>query len=251
MGDSSRRATPNTHTASANTSATAKVPTTKQLPLEVSNVLNKMRETSDAATDCLHQWHLIPEDLKVSNNMLMTGLLNFAAMPTTKLAVWAIEVICAFAVYAQDVHADDLTATVWKRLQPVMVIQALGRLEATATQAEETICNHPPPPPPLADAAPTGRPSYAATVMHVLPTLHAASITRQEAQFHKVLIDIKTVDGGTAAAPLSVAEYMHTNNHPPPDGLRFLTVKRLDQGGLLYEVNTKEGTYWLQRPENM
>lgn len=128
---------------------------------------------------------------------------------------------------------------------------ALGRLEATATQAEETICNHPPPPPPLADAAPTGRPSYAATVMHVLPTLHAASITRQEAQFHKVLIDIKTVDGGTAAAPLSVAEYMHTNNHPPPDGLRFLTVKRLDQGGLLYEVNTKEGTYWLQRPENM
>lgn len=326
MGDSSRRATPNTRAASVNLDAMTKVPTSKQLPLEVSNAMNKMRATPDAATDCLRQWQLIPEDTRVSSEALTTGLLHFAAMPKAKLGAWAIEVICAFAVYAQDVRADNLATTVWERLKPAMVIRgeqhedleelkrqreeqqrrqeelldgqeraqlelvgavgtlskeirglaegharltkeldavrtlqaelttSLGRLDATTTRAEA--------PQPMASTAPTARPSYAATVMHVLPTSHATSIARQEAQFRKVLIDIKkTDDGAAAAAPLTAAEYvqkamvaldlMRADNHPPPDGLRFLTVKRLDQGGLLYEVNTKEGASWLQRPENM
>ncbi|EPS99844.1 hypothetical protein FOMPIDRAFT_1050187 [Fomitopsis schrenkii] len=97
--------------------------------------------------------------------------------------------------------------------------------------------------------------------MHVLPTLHTASVAKQEAQFQKVLIDVMRSDGATEAAPLSAAEYvqkamvaldlMHADNHPPPDGQRFLTVKRLPCGSLLYKLNTKEGTTWLQRPENM
>ena len=33
--------------------------------------------------------------------------------------------------------------------------------------------------------------------------------------------------------------------------MRFLTVKRLRHGGLLYELNTKEAATWLQQPENM
>ena len=114
---------PNTRTASVNLDVTTKVPTSKQLPLEVCNAMNKMRATLDAVTDCLRQWQLIPEDTRVSSEALTTGLLHFTAMPRAKLGTWAIEVICAFVVYAQDVRADNLAATVWERLKPAMVIR--------------------------------------------------------------------------------------------------------------------------------
>ncbi|KAH9913720.1 uncharacterized protein B0H18DRAFT_839673, partial [Fomitopsis serialis] len=35
-----------------------------------------------------------------------------------------------------------------------------------------------------------------------------------------------------------------------PKGMAFLTVRRLREGGLLYEVNTKEGATWLQHQDN-
>ena len=114
---------PNTRTASVNLDVTTKVPTSKQLPLEVCNAMNKMRATLDAVTDCLRQWQLNPEDTRVSSKALTTGLLHFAAMPRAKLGAWAIEVICTFVVYAQDVRADNLAATVWERLKPAMVIR--------------------------------------------------------------------------------------------------------------------------------
>ena len=46
-------------------------------------------------------------------------------------------------------------------------------------------------------------------------------------------------------------ELMRESGHPHPEGMQFLTVKRLRHGGLLYELNTKEAASWLQRPENM
>lgn len=149
----------------------------------------------------------------------------------------------------------------WRALQRELTT-ALEQLNRTAARAEEAVRNPPPPPTSAVDAAVMGRPSYAATVMHVLPASHATSVARQEAQFRKVLIDIVRADGSNVmAAPLSAAEYvqkatvaldlMRADNHPPPEGMRFLTAKCLPHGGLLYEVNTKEGASWLQKPENM
>lgn len=114
---------PNTGATSVNPSTTTKVPTSKQLPLEVRNAVQKMRATPDAATNCLQQWQLIPQDLKVSSDALLAGLLHFAAILSTKLSAWAIEVICMFAVYVQDMHHNELAAKIWDRIKPAMVIR--------------------------------------------------------------------------------------------------------------------------------
>ena len=107
------------------------------------------------------------------------------------------------------------------------------------------------------------RPSYAAMVTHILPTSHTMTITRQDAQFRKVLIDRPKGPNGEDAPPLQLTdqelvkkaslalELMRETGHSPPEGARFLTVKRLRHGGLLYELNTKEAASWLQQPENM
>ena len=76
-------------------------------------------------------------------------------------------------------------------------------------------------------------------VMHILPTSHSIAVNRQEAQFHKVLIDIHhDVDAsGVSAVQLTkqelvqkamfALELMRDAGHPHPPDMRFLTVKRL------------------------
>ena len=97
--------------------------------------------------------------------------------------------------------------------------------------------------------------------MRMLPPTHATSLARQDAQFRQVLVDIRGDTNEGEANALTATEYiskatvaldlMRADGHPPPDGLRFLTVRRLRHGGLLYEVNTKDGATWLQQPDNM
>lgn len=296
----------------------SRVPTSKQLPLEIENALNKLRATPNAATDCLRRYQLIPEDSELSSDTLSTGLLHFAASPNAKLGAWAIETICAFAIYVQDIRTEKLTDAIWHKLKPELATQAiqhidseriqeeqsrkqegllegqeremsgvagritkevktiteghaqlakeldevrslqrnlittLERLATTTAKAEETLRN--PPAPALhthSGPDPASRPTYAAMLMHVLLASHATSLIRQDAQFRQVLIDIKGGDNEEAASVLTEAEYvkkamvtldlMCDDNFPPPDNLHFLTVKHLRNGGLLYEINMREG----------
>ena len=154
-----------------------------------------------------------------------------------------------------------------KELEEVRSLQrnltnTLERLATTTAKAEEALRN-PPAATPHARSGPdlTGRPTYAATLTHVLPASHATSLVRQDTQFRQVLIDIKGGDNEETTPVLTEAEYvkkamvtldlMRDDNFPPPDNLRFLTVRRLRNGGLLYEINTREGAAWLQKPDNM
>lgn len=133
-------------------------------------------------------------------------------------------------------------------------------LQTATAKAEEVLRNTPATSQPATGGA---RPTYAATVTHILPTSHSIAVNRQEAQFHKVLIDIhRDVDAtGESAVQLTeqelvqkamlALELMRNSGHAHPDNMRFLTVKHLQHGGLLYELNSKEATAWLQRPENM
>lgn len=123
MSDSSRKAAPNTRAASVSLGATTKSPSSKQLPTEIKNAIAKMRASPNAAADYLRHLQLIPEDEQVSMDALTTGLVHFAALPNTKFGVWVIEAICAFAQYAQQVHANDLAETLWKKIQPAIVIR--------------------------------------------------------------------------------------------------------------------------------
>ena len=146
-----------------------------------------------------------------------------------------------------------------RRLQTELTTTT-GLLQNAAAKTEEALQRAPAPQPPTLAGA---RPTYAATVTHILPTSHTMMVNRQEAQFRKVLIDIhRDVDAsGVSAVQLTeqeliqkamlALELMSGAGHQHPDGMRFLTVKRLRHGGLLYELNTKEAASWLQRPENM
>ena len=332
MNDGTRKMTPNTRTASANHNATTKVPTGK-LPIEIENALHKMRTDTDTASNWLRRYQLIPEDAQLSNTSLSTGLTHFATHASAKLGAWAIEAICAFAVYAEDVQADRIAQSVWKKLQPVIhddlakgrhelenlqdehkkkhdemmeeqerlgleisgaagrvskvvreladtkvqlakelqevrniqqdLTKAVEKIATTSSKTEEALRNAEAlPPSSQLGSGLNGKPSYASTVMRVLPPSHATSLARQDAQFRQILVDIRSDNPGEdAATALTPAEYiakaevaldlMRADNHPPPEGLRFLTVKRLRHGGLLYETSTKEGASWLQQPDNM
>lgn len=146
-----------------------------------------------------------------------------------------------------------------RRLQTNLT-ETTGILQATAAKTEEALQRAPAPSLPATEGT---RPSYAATVTHILPTSHTLAVNRQEAQFRKVLIDIhRDVDAsGVSAVQLTekeliqkamlALELMRGAGHPHPEGMRFVTVKRLRHGGLLYELNTKEAASWLQQPANM
>lgn len=147
-----------------------------------------------------------------------------------------------------------------RRLQTELTA-ATGQLQTTAAKTEEALKRTPASTPSAASDG--ARPTYAATVTHILPTSHTLAVNRQDAQFRKVLIDIhRDVDAsGVSAVQLTekelvqkamlALELMRGAGHPHPEGMRFVTVKRLRHGGLLYELNTKEAASWLQRPENM
>lgn len=146
-----------------------------------------------------------------------------------------------------------------RRLQTELTTTT-GLLQTATTKTEEALRQNPPPTLP---ASGDTRPTYAATLTHILPTSHTLVVNRQEAQFRKVLIDIHRDidDSGISAVQLNekelvrkamlALELMRAAGHPHPEDMRFLTVKRLRHGGLLYELNTKEAASWLQHPENM
>lgn len=236
-----------------------------------------------------------------------------------------VECLCAFSIYAQEIHADTLADAIAAKLTPIVQIQAglqdhredqqtrldemidaqeklnkavegtvgrmttevhgliegqkqlakeiegvrrlqteltttTGLLQTTAAKADEALRQSP-----AASLPPSNgsRPTYAATVTHILPTSHSLAVNRQEAQFRKVHIDIDrdASAAGESAVHLTepelvrkamlALELMRDAGHPHPEGMRFLTVKRLRHGGLLYELNSKESASWLQRPENM
>ncbi|KZT63572.1 hypothetical protein DAEQUDRAFT_770490 [Daedalea quercina L-15889] len=70
--------------------------------------------------------------------------------------------------------------------------ETIDMLKQTASQPEPPARE--PTYPPTQDRNNRNKASYAATVMHILPTLHATSVARQDAQIRKVLIDIKKRD---------------------------------------------------------
>lgn len=119
MSDGARRATPNTHTTSANQNATTKVPASK-LPTKIENALLKMRANPDAASNWLRRYQLILEDAQVSMAALSPRLIHFAAHSSAKLRVWAVEAVCALAVYSEEVQTTNLAVSVWEKIQPVL-----------------------------------------------------------------------------------------------------------------------------------
>ncbi|TFY52367.1 hypothetical protein EVJ58_g10059 [Rhodofomes roseus] len=145
-----------------------------------------------------------------------------------------------------------------KRLKADLA-EALDTMKQRAAQPEPAAWE--PAPLPTQNANGARKPSYAATVMHILPTSHATSIAQQDVQIRQVLIDIKKNENEDPRTQLTDREYlakamltldmMRTDGFAPPEGMKFVTVKRLRNGGLLYELNAKEGASWLQRRENM
>lgn len=135
------------------------------------------------------------------------------------------------------------------------------KLASITAKVEDTIHNAPPALPVQPQPSLPSKPTYTSTVMRMLPPSHTTSLARQDAQFHQVLIDIRGDNSGGETNGLTATEYiskatvaldlMCADGHPPPNGLRFLTVWGLRHGGLLYKVNTKDGATWLQQPDNM
>ena len=322
MAEKTRKRAVDTRATSTLSSAPGS-PTTKRLPIEIETCLDKLRARPNAATEVLRKHVLIPEDATPTVEALTTGLLHLAV--SSKPGAMLIECLCAFSLYAQEIHINTLVDSITTKLAPIAGIQAglldhrddqqqrlnemldtqerlnstvegtvgrltaevrgliegqklltkeiegvrrlqneltnaTGLLQTTTAKAEEALRQTPAARP----GAPDGiRPTYAATVTHILPTSHSLAVNRQEAQFRKVLIDIhRDVDvSGVSAVQLTeqelvqkamlALELMRDAGHPHPDGMRFLTVKRLRHGGLLYKLNTKEAALWLQRPENM
>ena len=117
MGDSARKATPNTRASSVSHGSTTRV-TPSKLPQEIETALSKMRTTPTAAATWLRRYQLIPEDAQTGMGPLSTGLAHFAAHTSAKLGAWAIEAICAFAVYAESIQTDNLASALWEKIRP-------------------------------------------------------------------------------------------------------------------------------------
>lgn len=116
MGDSARKATPNTRASSVSHRSTRITPS--KLPQEIETALSKMRTTPSTAATWLRRYQLIPEDAQTGMGPLSTGLAHFAAHTSAKLGAWALEAICAFAVYAESVQTDDIASALWEKLHP-------------------------------------------------------------------------------------------------------------------------------------
>ena len=323
MAERSRKPTPATR-ASSTLPSLAGSPTARRLPVEIETCLDRLRAQPQSATDILRKNSLIPEDATPGMHALVSGLLHLAA--SSKLGATAVECLCAFAVYADEIQTETLAARVTKSVQPILAIQAdlidtrdeqqhrfdeligtqeklnrevegtVGRLATevhklvegqqrlaqelegvrrlqtdltsaadrfTAATTASTRNPAPDTPPSSMPRTDFARPTYAATVTHALPTSHSLNVARQDAQCRKILVDLRKQDDSDdmplaqlneqelvkkAALALDI---MRESGHTPPAGLRFLTVKCLRHGGLLYELNSKEGATWLQKQENM
>ena len=322
MAEKTRKLAANTRATSTLSSAPGS-PTGKRLPFEIESCLDKLRARPGAATDVLRKHVLIPEDSTPSTQALSTGLLHLAT--SSRPGAMLVECLCAFSIYAQEVHTNTLADAIATKLTPIIEIQAAihehrddqqqrlneaidtqerlnmavegtvgrlttevhgliegqkqltrelegvrrlqseltaatGLLQMTTAKAEEALGRTQT----TSQLAANGtRPTYAATVTHILPTSHSIAVNRQEAQFRKVLIDIHRDADATGESMVQLTEQelvqkamlalelMRDAGHPHPANMRFLTVKRLRHGGLLYELNSKEAAAWLQRPENM
>ena len=60
--------------------------------------------------------------------------------------------------------------------------KTLEKLASATTKIEE-VARNPPAQPPMSNPTPPGRPTYADTVVRMLPATHATSLARQDAQF--------------------------------------------------------------------
>ena len=249
MAEKTRKRAADTRATSTLSSAPGS-PTTKRLPIEIESCLESLRARPNAATEILRKHVLIPEDATPTVEALTTGLLHLAI--SSKPGAMLIECLCAFSLYAQEIHVNTLVDSITTKLAPIAAIQAgildhrddqqqklddlmetqerlnatvdgtIGRLTTevrgliegqklltreiegvrrlqddltnatgllqTATARAEEVLRQAPTTRP---GPPEGtRPSYAATVTHILPTSHSLAVNRQEAQFRKVLVDI-------------------------------------------------------------
>ena len=136
MGDSARRATPNTRATSVSQNTTTRIAPSK-LPTEIENALSKMRATPSAAATWLRRYQLIPEDTQPGMGPLATGLVHFAAHSSAKLGAWAVETVCALAVYAESVQTEDLASAVWERLHPELLEERHDNIQSLQTLQDD------------------------------------------------------------------------------------------------------------------
>ena len=137
--------------------------------------------------------------------------------------------------------------------------QAKEAAERMAEVSHSTQSAAPPPSSPMPGGG--ERLSYAEVILrNRLPIKQVSTLARQEVQARQVLIDVKANAGGleedssekvlVTKANVTL-EMMSREGTVPPDGSRFVSVRKLRHGGLLYEMNSGDAAKWLLRDANM
>lgn len=108
-------------------------------------------------------------------------------------------------------------------------------------------------------AGTNGLPRFSTVVQ--VPADHASSMAQQIERTKQVLVDVEQPDDGSSVemtahhlvtkANLALDMMRDDKGLTPPAGARFVSVRRLKHGGLLYEVSTAGTARWLYNVENM
>ena len=121
MAEKTRKLNANTRATSTLSSAPGS-PTSKRLPFEIEACLDKLRARPNAASDILRKHVLITEDSTPNMQALTTGLLHLAT--SSRPGAILVECLCAFSIYAQEIHVGGLADAITARLTPIIEIQA-------------------------------------------------------------------------------------------------------------------------------
>lgn len=102
--------------------------------------------------------------------------------------------------------------------------------------------------------------SYAAAVRQTLPASHATTLAREDTRAKQVLVDgapVSLPDGTRLTEEMLLEKAkvawdgMGAAALGAPENAEFMSVRRLSNGGVLYEMASAEAAKWLQRPDNM
>ncbi|KAH9914846.1 uncharacterized protein B0H18DRAFT_849609, partial [Fomitopsis serialis] len=103
--------------------------------------------------------------------------------------------------------------------------------------------------------------TYAAAIQHQLPITHATTMARESVKGRQMLIDVKsrTREDGTpltelelvTKANLALDMMANEGEMVAPGGARFVSAQKLKNGGILYELSSKEVVTWLRLEKHL